>query len=167
MDERSGPEADAEALALRLARAKAEEVARRRPQALVIAADTLVECRGELIGKPSDRDDAIRILTRLTSHPHRVVSGLCVIAPGGRRRCLVSVAHIRMKALSRAEIERYVDRHDVLGRAGAYHLQEADPNVLSLRGSPSAVMGLPLEELRSILQSLYPAHCPGAPTGDS
>ncbi len=146
-----------EACARMLAQAKAEDVARRRPGALVIAADTLVECRGKVLGKPRNRADAVRILTQLTRCPHRVVSGLCVIAPDGRRRCVACVTRVRMKRLSRAEIERYVDQEDVMGRAGAYGLKELDPNVVSLQGSPSSVMGLPLEELSSILHALYPS----------
>jgi len=151
----------AEELAYTLARAKAEEVARRRPDALVIAADTVVECEGELIGKPRDRADAIRVLTKLVANPHRVVTGLCVIAPDGRRHCATVAARVRMKRMPAQQIESYVDREDVMGRAGAYGLRELDPNVQSIEGSPSSVMGLPLEELTSILKSLYPPK--GAP----
>jgi predicted house-cleaning NTP pyrophosphatase (Maf/HAM1 superfamily) len=61
-----------------------------------------------------------------------------------------------MRKLPPTEIEAYLDRENVLGRAGAYGLEELDPNVESLKGSPTAVMGLPLEDLRSILTSLYP-----------
>lgn len=161
VEEKAGGRDGPEALAVGLARAKADDVARRRPDALVIAADTVVDCRGEIIGKPADRDDAVRILTRLTSHPHRVVTGLCVLTPDGRRSCVVSVAEIRMRGLSAEEIENYVDNEDVLGRAGAYGLKEPDPNIESLQGSRTAVMGLPLDELNAIIESLYPG------TGDT
>jgi len=159
VEERASLDKGAEAVVLEHARAKAEEVSHRRPDALVIGADTVVDCGGELLGKPSDRRDAVRMLTRLVCRPHRVVSGVFVIAPDGRRRSALSVAHVRMRRLPRAEIESYVEREDVLQRAGAYALQERDPNVESLRGSPSAVMGLPLEDLARILTELYP---PGA-----
>lgn len=149
--------AGSEELARGLAEAKADEVALRRPEALIIAADTVVECRGEIIGKPADREDAVRILTTLTTHPHRVVTGFCVLAPDGRRSSAVSVAEIRMRKLSPEEIQQYVDREDVLGRAGAYALKELDPNIVSLQGSATAVMGLPLEELSTIIESLYPS----------
>ena len=157
VEEVCNPQGEPEALACALAEAKALDVARRRPDALVIAADTVVECQGEIIGKPADRADAVRILAKLASHPHRVITGLCVAAPDQRRRSGVSVARIRMKKLSRSEIENYVDREHPLERAGAYGLKEPDPNVLSLEGSVSAVMGLPLEELGSMLRSIYPA----------
>lgn len=156
------PGAEPASLALSLAEAKAEDVARRRPHALVIAADTVVECRGEIIGKPADRADAVRILTKLTSHAHCVITGLCVVAPDGTRRSVTSVARVRMRKLSQAEIEHYVDSECPMNRAGAYGLRELDPNVLSLEGSASAVMGLPLEELESMLRSIYPGRAEGA-----
>ena len=156
------PGADPESLARCLAEAKAEDVARKRPGALVIGADTVVECQGEVIGKPADRADAVRMLTKLTSHPHRVITGLCVVAPDGTRRSVISVARVRMRKLSRGEIEHYVDSERPMDRAGAYGLKELDSNVLSLEGSASAVIGLPLEELESMLRSIYPG---GAQSG--
>jgi septum formation protein len=156
VDESACGAGEPEALALDLARAKAEDVAARRPEALVVAADTLVECLGEVIGKPADRDDAVRILTLLSHNPHRVITGLCVAAPDGRRAEAVSVTHLRMKPMSRAEIARYVRREAVLERAGAYDIQEYDARIISLQGSRSSVIGLPLEDLRRILLSLYP-----------
>lgn len=156
VEEGPGVGACAETLARSLAEAKAEDVAGRRPDALVIAADTVVECDGEIIGKPADRADAVRILSKLTAHPHRVITGLCVIAPDGSRRSAACVARVRMKQFSPAEIEDYVDRERPLDRAGAYGLEEVDPNVLSLEGSASCVIGLPLDKLKSMLQSIYP-----------
>ncbi len=156
VDERSCGGFDPEEVTHRLAEAKAEEVSRRRPGALVIAADTLVQCQGEIIGKPADRADAMRMLTALSSQPHRVITGLCVLAPDGRRRSVVGIAEIRMRKLSQQQIEAYVDDKEVLGRAGAYGLKELDPNIIDLKGSPTAVMGLPLEELSAILRDLYP-----------
>lgn len=136
--------------------AKAEEVAARRAGALVVAADTVAECCGRLIGKPRDLAHAAGILAMLGEHPHRVITGVCVIAPDGRRVECVSVARLRMRRLGREEIDDYVRHHDVLGRAGGYAIEEDDPNVQSLEGSRSAVMGLPVEELEAIMQSIFP-----------
>jgi len=156
VDESRDVHGSAETVACARAQAKARDVARRRAGALVIGADPVVECRGEIIGKPRDRQDARRILARLTTFPHRVVTGLCVLAPDGRRRCVSSVSEVRMERLSPARIEEQLQDPEVLNRAGAYDLREPDPNVASLKGSPSSVMGLPLEELQAILLSLYP-----------
>ena len=160
VDESRDAHGSAETVARARAQAKARDVARRRPGALVIGADTVVECRGEIIGKPRDRQDARRILTRLSTSAHRVVTGLCVLAPDGRQRCVASVSEVRMKMLSPARIEAHVQDPEVLDRAGAYDLRDPDPNVVSLKGSPSCVMGLPLEDLQAILLSLYPCSGP-------
>lgn len=157
---------DAEEVAEELARRKAREVASRRSEAVVIAADTIVECRGEMIGKPRDRRDAVRIITLLTRNPHAVVTGLCVIAPDGSEQTAVEQTRIRMRRLSPAEIHRYVEEEDVMERAGAYGLKELDPNVLSLEGSRSSVMGLPLEKLEEMLGAVWAGGAPGVSRGN-
>jgi len=143
------------AVCLRRARAKALEVWSRRPASLVIAADTVVACGGRLMGKPKDLADARRMLRLLTSKPHSVLSGLCVVTPCGRRRLRVVCAQVRMRRFSDEEIDAYVKTDGALERAGVYALQRDDPNVLNLVGSASCVMGLPLEALQEVLHSLY------------
>lgn len=147
---------DPRSLVLKLAEAKARQVARTRPDALVIAADTLVACQGEVIGKPADHDDAVRILKMLTRSVHRVLTALFVVAPDGRERSACVESEVRMRKMSRPQIEQYLACADALERAGAYALQPDDPNVEHLEGSLTAVMGLPLEELERLLHSLYP-----------
>ena len=140
-------------IARELACAKARKVARERPDCCVIAADTLVECAGEILGKPTDRADAIRMLNKLCSTPHRIMTGLCVVMPDGHEHATCVSVRVVMRDLHPGEIEDYVDGHDVMGRAGAYGLRELDPNVEQIDGSRSAVMGLPLEKLGCILRS--------------
>jgi septum formation protein len=147
-------------LAMALAAAKADEVACRRPDALVIAADTVVSCEDEVIGKPRDRADAVRILGKLTSRPHFVVTGLCLAAPDGRRLSECVSTRVRMRRLSRDAIEELADAPLALEAAGAYRLMPDDPNVESLEGSATCVMGLPLDELRAMLGELYPPPAP-------
>ena len=116
----------------------------------------MVVCAAEVIGKPRDRADAVRILARLTRSEHRVLTGLCVIAPDGRRRSVCVGTRLCMRPMAPDEIERYVDTPGALHRAGVYALQRDDPNVCTLIGSPTAVMGLPLDELADVLRELYP-----------
>ncbi len=155
VDEKSVAEEEPRELALGLAEAKARDVARRRPDALVIAADTLVACCGRTIGKPADREDAVRILERLTRHPHVVITAVWVIAPDGRERSCCVATDVRMRPMTRREIEDYLEGFDALGKAGAYELQPDDPHVEELRGSVTGVMGLPLDELRDLVCGLY------------
>lgn len=143
--------------ALKRAQAKARQVARERPDALVIAADTVVECEGRLLGKPRDREHARRMLRTLGSRPHSVVTALCVVTPDGREATRVAATEMHMKEFTEEQIEHYASQPGALERAGVYALQHPDPNVRRLEGSPSCVQGLPLEELDEILESLYPA----------
>jgi nucleoside triphosphate pyrophosphatase len=156
VDESAVRGGDAPDRAMRLAELKARQVAALRPGVLVIAADTLVVCDGEIIGKPVDRADAVRIMRALTASSHRVVTGFCVMAPDGRACTLCSVTHLRLRAMSDAEIECYVDTAGALDRAGVYALQPDDPNVLEMRGSATCVMGLPMDELEAVLREFYP-----------
>jgi septum formation protein len=156
VDETAVEGADAPERAMRLAEMKARQVAARRPAAVVIAADTLVVCGEEVIGKPADRADAVRIMRALTHAEHRVTTAFCVLAPDGRRCTLCVVTHLRLRPMSDSEIESYVDSPGALQRAGVYALQPNDPNVLEMRGSASCVMGLPMDELEAVLSQFYP-----------
>ena len=146
----------AEAAAVRLATAKGRAVAVRRPDAVVIAADTLVVCLGTVIGKPRDLADAGRMLQMLVDNPHRVLTGFFVHTPDGREETCCVSTRVTMRAMSPEEIADYVSDPAALERAGVYALQADDPNVREMQGSPSCVMGLPVEELRRILLRLYP-----------
>ncbi|MFW6118954.1 MAG: Maf family protein [Planctomycetota bacterium] len=140
-----------------LARRKARQVARQRPDALVVAADTVAVCDGEIIGKPEDRADALRTLRKLTRRPHRVLTGICVRAADGTERLRCIETEIRMRRLSEEQLRALSERDGALQRAGAYALQPDDPNVVRLEGSETAVMGLPLEELEEMIRELYPS----------
>ncbi len=146
----------AEAVAVRRAETKARDVARDRGDALIIAADTLVECRGDILGKPADREEAREMLETLTANPQRVVTGVCLLAPGGLRLNRVDAAEIEMREFTEAEIEDYLRTHPVRRRAGAYALQPEDPNVTRLEGSEATVRGLPVEKLAEGIRALYP-----------
>jgi len=143
-----------EAISLRRAKGKALEVRRRRPDSLIIAADTVVACGGQIMGKPTDRADAHRMLRTLTSAPHRVVTAVCVASAEGRCLLRVVSAEVRMRNFSDEEIDAYLQDSEALKRAGAYALVPGDPNIVSLHGSESCVMGLPVEELGEMLDSI-------------
>jgi nucleoside triphosphate pyrophosphatase len=126
-----------------------------RRRALIIGADTIGICEGCILGKPRDRADGVRMLRMLCRAAHEVLTGLCLLTPDGRERTLTVSTRIRMRRLSGAEIERLIDSPGALQAAGAYCLQEDDPNVKSIVGSASNVMGLPLEALRVALREWY------------
>ncbi len=146
-DETALPGEDAVALALRLARIKAEHVAERNPDAVILGADTVVAApSGELLGKPADQAEAARMLRLLAGATHQVVTGVCVCGdPPLRTEAASAVTYVTVHALSDGEIARYIATGEPLGKAGAYAIQgRAARWIPSIRGDYSNVVGLPL-----------------------
>jgi len=138
-------------LAVRLARAKAEAVARRSPDAVVLAADTVVAVGRRLLEKAADEGEATRFLTLLSGRNHRVFTGVAV-AHGDRTLSRVVDTRVSFKVLSPEEIHTYVAGGDWRGKAGAYGIQgPAGAFVTRIVGSYPAVMGLPLFETVNLL----------------
>ncbi|AQR62311.1 septum formation inhibitor Maf [Brevundimonas sp. LM2] len=138
-------------LAVRLARTKAGAVAARCPDAVVLAADTVVAVGRRLLEKPADPAEAERFLRLLSGRNHRVFTGVAV-AVGERvtHRCVDT--RVAFKRLSEAEIAAYVAGGDWRGKAGGYGIQgPAAAFVLRIIGSHPAVMGLPLPETVNLL----------------
>ena len=138
-------------LAVRLARTKADAVAARAPDAVVLAADTVVAVGRRLLEKPADAADAERFLRLLSGRNHRVFTSVAVAA-GGRtvHRCVDT--RVAFKRLSDSEIADYVAGGDWRGKAGGYGIQgPAAAFVLKIIGSHPAVMGLPLPETLNLL----------------
>ena len=123
----------------------------------VLAADTTLELDGGIIGKPCDADDAIRILRRLSTKTHRVLTAVAV-AFEGRLESALSVSEVRFGALDEGEIRRYVASGEPMDKAGAYGIQGyAGLFVEQLTGSYTGVMGLPLFETGALLRRFgYP-----------
>lgn len=149
------PGETAESLVARLARRKAADVVRRVARGVVLGCDTVVECEGEILGKPADRADARRMLERLSGNEHRVLSGLCVWrVPGDRPRLGTAVTRLRMDPLDARRIEAYLDTGQWAGKAGAFGYQDGVDWVHVVAGSESNVVGLPLELLGEMLDQL-------------
>ncbi len=154
VDESILPNEDPVAHVRRLAQAKAAKVAEEEEEGLVVGADTIVVLDGEIIGKPEDREDAIRMLSALAGRTHRVYSGVAVTAlPSGATRTVVVCSRVTMAAIGESEIRRYVDGGEPLDKAGAYAVQgEGKRYVTAVRGSFTNVVGLPLQALHRFLR---------------
>ena len=138
-------------LAVRLARTKAQAVAARAPDAVVLAADTVVAVGRRLLEKPADAAEAEKFLRLLSGRNHRVFTGVAV-ATGETVRHRVVDTRVAIKRLSDAEIADYVAGGDWKGKAGGYGIQgPAAAFVLRIIGSHPAVMGLPLPETVNLL----------------
>jgi septum formation protein len=121
---------------------------------IILAADTIVHCDGEILGKPADRADARRMLKQLRGRTHRVLTGVCVRTfPGGAVRSDLDITILKMDWLDDAEIERYLDSDRWTGKAGGFGFQDGNDWVQIVEGSPSNVVGLPLELIQRMLRS--------------
>lgn len=144
------PEAHAARLALAKARAgwSSLDAGRRLP---VLGADTIVVARGQVLGKPADRAQALDMLQLLSAGSHRVVSAVAI--SGERERVLVSTSSVTFRTLSASECEAYWESREPVDKAGAYAIQGLAALFISrLEGSYSGVMGLPLFETGELLE---------------
>ena len=150
VDPTQTPTSNAMALALQ----KAKWVASRHRHCFVIGADTLVVLDEKIIGKPTDRDDAERILTRISGRPHQVITGMAVINPEGQSFEDAMSSTVQIKTLTREEIRDYIATGEPMDKAGAYAIQGKGAfMVASWSGSFDNIVGLPVESLRTLLQT--------------
>lgn len=135
----------------RLAAAKAAVVARRFPDAVVLAADTVVAVGRRVLPKTEDEATARTCLNLLSGRRHRVLTALTIIAEGKARHRL-STTIVTFKSLTATELESYLATDEWRGKAGGYAIQGfAEAFVRFLSGSHSGVVGLPLFETRALL----------------
>jgi septum formation protein len=148
-----------ELFATHAAHRKAVEVAdRRSPDEWILAADTVVEVGGTVLGKPLDRADAKRILQLLVGRRHRTWTGLCLLRCRDRMALLYAEASwVTFRKIGDDRLEDYLDSGAWKGKAGAYGIQDRDdPFVESLEGSFTNVVGLPMEGLGRLLLAVEP-----------
>lgn len=121
---------------------------------VVLAADTVVHLEGAVFPKPSDAEHAVDMLLALSGRTHRVTTGTCVRA--GERSTVRSVSTlVRFRALSEAEVRRYVQSGEPLDKAGAYGIQGLGGQLVEhVEGSYTNVVGLPLSEVLADLAEL-------------
>lgn len=144
--------------ALDLARAKADIVAERHPDKVVLAGDTVVAIPiaggYTQLAKPNDRSDAIRMLGLLAGIEHLVITGVCIRWPDGVKSFEVTTG-VTFTSLTPLEIAEYVDAGESMDKAGAYAAQGRGAAIIErVRGSMSNVIGLPEAEVRAALREL-------------
>jgi septum formation protein len=137
-----------------LAWKKARAVARRRGVGLILSADTACAVGDEILNKPTDRDDARRMIRLQEGRDTEVVTGLCLYrADRGEWVGTAESSVVRFRPLSNDEREGYLDSGRWEGKAGAYGVQDNDPWIEVVSGSWSNVVGLPMERLAELLRS--------------
>lgn len=123
---------------------------------LIITADTVVIVGSEILGKPKDEADAVRMLTTLSGRTHQVTTGVCLLT--AQKQIAFSVTtDVTFKELTSAEIQHYVSEYRPFDKAGAYGIQEwiGYIGVTGLRGSYYNVMGLPVQRIYTELQKNF------------
>ena len=142
-------------LALRLAMEKAAVTAARAPDAYVLGADTIVTVGRRVLPKAMTEAEARGCLELLSGRAHRVLTGVALIAPDGRRGSRLSETRLHFKRLTAREIDVYLAGGQWSGKAGGYGIQgTAGAFVMALQGSYSGVVGLPLYETHGLLVGL-------------
>ena len=129
---------------------KLEAARRVRPDAAVLAADTIVWYADRIYGKPRDLDEARRTLRELSGRVHTVFTGVAFALPGGETLTATARSDVKFRELSDELIERYVALVNPLDRAGSYDIDDYGQIVVeSYTGSYENIMGLPVEPVRS------------------
>lgn len=148
IDESVHPGEHAAAYARRVASEKAAAVAQAAPGRWVLAADTVVEVGGAILGKAADGAEAAAMLEQLSGQVHRVITAFCLRGPAGAVRERAVTTEVEFRALGRDEIDQYVAAGEWVGKAGAYAVQGMAAAMVSrVAGSITNVIGLPLAEV--------------------
>jgi septum formation protein len=139
--------------ARRLALAKAKSVARKHPDSLVIGADTVVDFKGQIIGKPADAKQAEQITRKLFSAAHKVITGIALVRLRDNMELVKSdTTTVYPKKMTAEQIAAHIKGGSWRGKAGAYAIKEAgDEFIERIEGSLTNVMGLPVELLQRML----------------
>lgn len=122
---------------------------------LLITADTVVISEGEILGKPKDAADAVRMLEQLSGKVHHVVTGVTVRSKD-RQESFAARSEVTFAPLERDEIDYYIERYQPFDKAGAYGIQEwiGYVGISGLEGSFYNVMGLPTRKLYQVLKGM-------------
>ena len=144
------------AVALHIAGLKADAYRKTMsPDELIITADTVVIVENEILGKPHDEADAVRMLKLLSGRTHQVTTGVCLVADSWERRFSVTT-DVTFKELTDEEIHYYINMYKPFDKAGAYGIQEwiGYIGVTALKGSYYNVMGLPVQRIYEALKTI-------------
>jgi septum formation protein len=141
-----------------LARRKAKALAEAHPElsdCIILAADTLVECFGEILGKPADKEDARRMLTLLCGCGSAVHTGIC-IGYKGKFATSVETAYVTFDDMSPEEIEDYISTDEPYDKAGGYAVQgRAALYIAGVTGDWYSVVGLPIHSVKTLLEEEF------------
>jgi len=140
----------------RLARSKAEAVAQRLENGLVLGADTTVVIANQILGQPGDDADAKRMLELLNGKWHEVLTGVALVRVSGETRVAYETTRVRFAEMSESEIDWYISTREPFGKAGAYGIQgKAALFIEEIQGDYFNIMGLPIRLVYELTADLH------------
>ena len=140
-----------------LAEVKANKVSKKKPEEFVLGADSVIDLDGELISKPTSREEAINILKKLNGKTHKLISSVCVSKNGSMIWNITDESTLKMKELNLDEIKSYLTkvRDKELYAYGVYQIEADGRSLFSeIKGDEDSIMGLPIKQIKEYLNTL-------------
>ena len=137
-----------------LAEVKANKVSQKKPEEVVLGADSVIDLEGELISKPTDREEAINILKKLNGKKHKLISSVCISKNGSMIWNVTDESTLTMKKLNLDEIKSYLNkiRDKELYAYGVYQIEASGKSLFSkIEGDEDTIMGLPIKKIKEFL----------------
>ena len=140
-----------------LAELKANKISSKKPDELVLGADSVIDLEGELISKPKTREEAVKILEKLNGKKHQLISSVCISKNGSMIWNYTDASTLTMKKLNLDEIKSYLGRikDEVLYAYGVYQIEANGKFLFSkIEGDENSIMGLPIKKIKEYLKNL-------------
>jgi len=140
-----------------LAEVKANKVSQKKPEEIVLGADSVIDLDGELISKPTSREEAINILKKLNGKKHKLISSVCISKNGYMIWNTTDESTLTMKKLNLDEIKSYLTkiRDKELFAYGVYQIEADGRSLFSeIKGDEDTIMGLPVKQIKEYLNTL-------------
>ena len=148
--------ASPETISKNLAELKANKVSMKKPNKLVLGADSVIDLEGELISKPGSRDEAIKILKKLNGKVHYLISSVCISKDGVMIWNYTDRAKLTMKVFTEDELERYLSKisDEALYSYNVYQIEGEGRALFSkIEGNENTIMGLPIDKIKDYLKN--------------
>ena len=146
-----------EIISKNLAELKANKVSEKEPNEIVLGADSVIDLNGQLISKPKNREDAIKILEKLNGQKHQLISSVCISKNGAMIWNYTDAATLTMKQLNLDEIKSYLKKikDKELYAYGVYQIEADGRSLFSkIEGNEDTIMGLPVKQIKEYLNTL-------------
>ena len=139
-----------------LAELKANKVSKKRNEILVLGADSVIDLNGELISKPKDREEALKILKKLNGRKHKLISSVCISINGSMIWNYTDLAILTMKEIVEEDLKKYLSKitDEALYAYNVYQIEGEGKNLFSnIQGDQDTIMGLPIQKIKEYLDS--------------